>query len=92
MKEVIEQGRNYSPQEVQDQESWYWVVSLWAGEPGKGWAIGVKDVDGKPCRELVTKNYERALAVAEGWLERGVGQGFVNIEQVAVRSLEVYIK
>jgi len=93
MKEIIKRRRNYSPQEVQDQEPYYWVVSLWAGDPedGSAW-LGVKDADGKPCRELPTKNYERATARAEYWLERGAGQYFVHIEQVVVRSLEVWVK
>ena len=90
MKQVITKGRNYSPQEVQDQEPYYWVVTLWAGDPN-GTAIGVQGY-----RQLVTKKEERAFELAEEWLnEVQLSDGrqlFVNIEQMAVTSSVVYVK
>ena len=94
MRKVTEAGRDYSPQEVQDQESYYWIVSLWAGNPN-GAAVGVQD-DKRVYRELITKKYERATELANQWLsELSLSDGrqlFVVIEEMAVKSSVVYVK
>jgi hypothetical protein len=96
MKTITAMERVNSPQEMADQETYYWVVSLWAGNPESGVAIGVKNEEGLPYRELVTKKYERALELAEYWLNNGKlsddRQIFVTIEEMAVKSSVVYVK
>ncbi len=91
MKQVIEAGRNYSPQEMQEQETYYWVVTLYAGDPSNnGIVIG-------SYRQLVTKKEERATDLAEQWLNEGriLPDGrelFVEVEQMVVKSSVVYVK
>lgn len=90
MKQIIEAGRNYSPQEMKKQEAYYWIVSLWAGNP-KGFAVNVGSY-----RQLVTKKQERAFELAEQWLNEvrlsDDRQLFVRVEQMAVASSVVYVK
>jgi len=91
MKQVFHARRNYSPQEVQNQEPYYWIVSLYAGDPnGFGVMVGC-------YRDLVSKKEERALELAAKWLNEGRilsddRELFVRIEQVAVTSSVVYVK
>jgi hypothetical protein len=95
MIKMINTPRNYSPQEVQDQEEYYWVVSLWAGHP--------EDEDDDNAilfgsyRELVTKKHERAIELADKWLNQGTRlsdgrQLFANIQTMKVTSSVVYVK
>ena len=94
MIKMIKTPRNYSPQEVQDQEPYYWVVSLWAGHPEDDDDVAI--LFGS-FRQLVTKKHERATELANEWLNQGTRlsdgrQLFANIEQMAVVSSTVYVK
>jgi ribosomal protein S16 len=78
----------------EDQEPYYWVVSLWAGHPEDDDDIAV--LVGS-LRQLVTKKHERATELANEWLNQGTRLSddrelFVRIEQMAVVSSTVYVK
>jgi len=94
MIKMINTPRNYSPQEVQDQEEYYWVVSLWVGHPEDDDDISI--LFGS-YRELVTKKHERAIELADKWLNQGTRlsdgrQLFARIETMKVTSSVVYVK
>jgi hypothetical protein len=96
MKTINSSERVNSPQEMADEETYYWIVTLLAGNAETGQGITVKNEKGLPYIELVTKKYERVVELTEYWLNNGRlsddRQLFVKVEEMAVKSSVICVK